>query len=190
MIPSQSRPKDRKTELLAVARRSRIQWIRSAAAQSSAPRAAPAPAPAPTPATGPTAADVAVPGAASLQRLFDFLTEVIADGEAVNVDALLRQVEADEGDVEDDGVAPLATSALNVLTHADDYTYAVFLEQLCAREAIDVVKAMQQFVTKFETTVRVHRASFDSDYYLNREVMLSTPAWDARVLYCSLQQSW
>ena len=39
----------------------------------------------------------------------------------------------------------------------------------------DVVKAMQQFVTKFETTVRVYRASFDSDYYLNREVMLSTP---------------
>ena len=173
MTPSQSRPKDRKTELLAVARRSRIQWIRSAAAQSSAPRAAPAPAPAPARASD--AADVAVPGAASLQRLFDFLTEVAADGEAVNVDALLRQVEADEGEVEDDGVAPLATSALNALPHADDYTYAVFLEQLCAREAIDVVKAMQQFVTKFETTVRVYRASFDSDYYLNREVMLSTP---------------
>ena len=165
-----SRPKDRKAELLAIARRSRIQWIRSAAAPATTILPPPT-----TAITANAAAELAIPGAASLQHLFDFLTEVVADGETVSVDALLRQVEADQGDVDDDGNAVPATATttgdvLYRLGSTDDYTYAVFLDQLCAREAIDVVKAMQQFVTKFETAVRVYRASFDSDYYLDREV--------------------
>ena len=146
---------DLKAELLAIARWSRIQWICSAAAQATTIL------PPPTTAINANAtAELANSGAASLQHLFDFLTEVVADGETVSVDALLRQVEADQGDVDDDGTAVPATATttgdvLYCLGSKDDYTYAVFLDQLCAREAIDVVKAMQQFVMTFETAVRV-----------------------------------
>ena len=94
-----------------------------------------------------------------------YLVDIVADGETVNVEALLHQFEADEGDGEEadnhttHGSVPGNTSnrIIDMVKSVEEYTYGLFLDKLCSRDAIEIVKSMQQFVSKFNANVRVYR---------------------------------
>ena len=175
-----------KAQLLLLARRSRIQWIRSASddfrrqknTQDSngehnrkseiAPSAL-------------QQTNSKIPGAEVFQRPFNFLSDVVADGEAVSVDSLLHQIDLEDQEHElFDTIANHALSAAPSgllssgllgelkLTSIDDYTYDLFLEQLCSRNAAEIVKSMQQFVSKFESRLIIHKCSLESSYYFEK----------------------
>ena len=92
------------------------------------------------------------------------LIDIVADGETVNVDALLHQFEAEEGDGEEDdsnitanALGNTSNRIIDLVKSVEEYTYGLFLDKLCSRDSIEIVKSMQQFVSKFNSRVRVYR---------------------------------
>ena len=80
------------------------------------------------------------------------------------MEALLHQFEADEGDGDEAdlhtaGSFPGNTSnrIIDMVKSVEEYTYGLFIDKLCSRDAIEIVKSMQQFVSKFNANVRVYR---------------------------------
>ena len=173
-LPSTSA--ERKSELLIIARRSRIKWVRSAldadilkngdvieklTAVGNAKKSKEI-------STSSKTAD-----SDSFQRAFDFLTDVIADGETFDVDSLIRRANAIEDNdsfnenLDDPEVySPLSPISLSE-TSVEIYTYAIFLDTLCSRGSIRIAKSMQQFVSKFES--RARQRAMSPDEKLNQE---------------------
>lgn len=173
-LPSTSA--ERKSELLIIARRSRIKWVRSAldadilkngdvieklTAVGNAKQSKEV-------STSSKTAD-----SDSFQRAFDFLTDVIADGETFDVDSLIRRANAIEDNdsfnenLDDPEVySPLSPISLSE-TSVEIYTYAIFLDTLCSRGSIRISKSMQQFVSKFES--RARQRAMSPDEKLNQE---------------------
>jgi hypothetical protein len=156
---------DRKNELLIVARRSRIKWImgdnRKKLKQSGKNEQ--------------TAASASkITSTDTLQRTFDFLADIIQDGETVDIDSLLPEIDVDECDdtayyeinASDENIHILSPS--NEISF-DNYSYAIFLENLCLRDSISIVKSFQQFISKFESRVRMRRTSVESHCFVNEK---------------------
>lgn len=155
---------DRKNQLLCIARRSRIKWVRSAGDNRKKLKS--------TGKNEQTISTSKVLSTNSLQRTFDFLADLVADGETVDIDSLFPEIDADECD----DVAYDDTKESDELIHiispsgdSDSYSYPVFLENLCLRNSISIVKSFQQFVSKFETRVRMRRTSLEIHCYINEK---------------------
>ena len=80
------------------------------------------------------------------------------------MDALLHQFEAEEGDGEEDdsnitanALGNTSNRIIDLVKSVEEYTYGLFLDKLCSRDSIEIVKSMQQFVSKFNSRVRVYR---------------------------------
>ena len=173
-LPSTSA--ERKSELLIIARRSRIKWVRSAldadilknadvieklTAAGNAKQ------------SKETSTSSKTADSDSFQRAFDFLTDVIADGETFDVDSLIRRANAIEDNdsfnenLDDTEVySPLSSISLSE-SSVEIYTYAIFLDTLCSRGSIRIAKSMQQFVSKFES--RARQRAMSPEEKLNQE---------------------
>ena len=154
---------DRKSELLIIARRSRIRWVKSADISKESDRSVPKA----LKHTGKIREKTESSRGPSkrkessfetIQRAFDFLTDIIADGETVDVESLISKIDINEVEDCDENYDETLTekehSSSSAMISPDDFTYGMFLECLCSRSAVAVVKSMQQFVSKFETKQR------------------------------------
>jgi Vacuolar sorting protein 9 (VPS9) domain len=169
---------DRKCELLTIARRSRIKWIRSAddcktdsQTFKNVPNAVPKKAKSAVPSVREESSTD------TFQKTFDFLTDVIADGENVDLDSLIYKGEnnyyddfnfdedKDHTDKDSQSSSP-STEEKSI----ENYTYTTFLQALCSRKSVGFVKSLQQFVSKFESRSRIRAALLDEK--LNQEEAL------------------
>lgn len=169
---------DRKCELLTIARRSRIKWIRSADDSKTGNPACNY-----VPNVVSQKAKVAVSSVRkesssdTFQKTFDFLTDVIADGENVDLDSLINKGEngydddfnfdEDKDHTDKDTQSSTPSSEEKSI---ENYTYTTFLQALCSRKSVDFVKSLQQFVSKFESRSRIRSAVLDEK--LNQEEAL------------------
>lgn len=177
-----NKTKDRKSELLIIARRSRIKWIRCENNNN-------------TNSSNKlketekgllqgknnnqiikTTSTSKIPSAETLQKTFDFLSTVVADGELVDVDSLIRRIDFDYYDdryydeIRDEEFNPNPKDSADSISQTpslENYTYAVFLEALCSRDAVNIVKSKQQFISKFESAMRMRKTSLDSLCFTN-----------------------
>jgi Vacuolar sorting protein 9 (VPS9) domain len=169
---------DRKCELLTIARRSRIKWIRSAddcKADSQTLKNVSN--------TVAQKAKSAIPSVRkesssdTFQKTFDFLTDVIADGENVDLDTFINKGEnnfEDDFNFDDDkdhtDKDSQSSSPSTEEKSVENYTYTTFLQALCSRKSVGFVKSLQQFVSKFESKSRIRAALLDEK--LNQEEAL------------------
>ena len=171
---------ERKSELLIIARRSRIKWIRSAdecKTDSPACKYAPDPVAHKTKSAASSMSTRKEPSSNTFQKTFDFLTDVIADGETVDLDSLINKggnsydddfnYDGVEDHTDKDSQSPSPSSEEKSI---ENYTYATFLQALCSRKSVNFVKSLQQFVSKFESRTRIRAATLDEK--LNQEEAL------------------
>ena len=124
---------ERRSELLTKARRTRFKWINDAYdGEMNLPKHA-----------DPNLAEK-IPASVPLQRILDYLTDTVADGEVVSVQALVPP--ATQEDFDDSVPIPQYTPSVS--------PYEVFLQKLKHPLALDIVKNMQQFVTRLEVHIR------------------------------------
>ena len=174
---------DRKSELLIIARRSRIRWVRSAGEacrdgaskkqmtlnQGQDKRLAQK-----------ATTDRKAPSFDTFQRTFDFLTDIIADGETVDIESLIQKNDMQEDDDasydEARDEADVEASTVPVLGEisVEEYSYGMFLDALCSRSAVGIVKSMQQFISKFESRQRMrasgHRTGGAGHCYIDERI--------------------
>ena len=153
---------ERKAELLIIARRSRIKWIRSAAnteVTEHSRKIKPVSHMENEKTLATKSADNKPSSYDAFQRAFDFLTDIIADGETVDLESLTQKIEicdyGDENfaDARDDHTESAALSIIGDIA-IENYSYDTFLDILSSRNAVGAVKSMQQFVSKFESKQR------------------------------------
>ena len=154
---------ERKAELLIIARRSRIRWVRSAAnielAESSR-RLEAVNHMGNEKILAKKSADNISFSYDAFQRAFDFLTDIIADGETIDLESLSQKI--DINDYDDDNSVDARddphteSAALSIIRDIaiENYSYETFLDLLSSRNAVGAVKSMQQFVSKFESKQR------------------------------------
>ena len=132
---------DRKGELLQFARRSRIKWILDAAekrVQDDNPEASKRTILPLSP------VQTSIPAASCIQEVLSLLDEFVGDGELVNVDSLVLGLPEDDMDDVDDECIELTSRKT---------PYMAFLDRLRSSKATEIVKSLQQFVTKFDNSV-------------------------------------
>lgn len=169
---------DRKCELLTIARRSRIKWIRSAddcKTDNPASKFVPNAVTQKAKSTIPSVKNES--SSDTFQRTFDFLTDVIADGENVDLESLINKGEnsydddfnfdEDKDHTDKDSQSPSPSSEEKSI---ENYTYTTFLQALSSRKSVGFVKSLQQFVSKFESRTRIRAAVLDEK--LNQEEAL------------------
>ena len=133
---------DRKGELLQFARRSRIKWILDAAERRAAQDDDPT-------ATKRTILPLSpvqtnIPAASCIQEVLSLLDEFVGDGELVNVDSLVLGLPEDDTD-------DMYYECIDASSSKSPYM--IFLDRLRSNKATEIVKSMQQFVTKFDNSV-------------------------------------
>lgn len=149
--PATTSTPERRAELLRHARKSRLQWIlnglddthRSATLKSHST----------------TLADLyrKIPAAECLQQIINFLTTVIDDGEVINIEALVPPEGLDE-DFDEKLPLPTYETCLGM------DPYLIFIEKLKHPLSIDIVKLLQQFITKIEIMMRLENQNMSSTY--------------------------
>lgn len=168
----------RKAELLQSARRSRLQWVLDGRDRNPVPAFFESPNSAVVASSAAAAADEAerrrqsvqqiiaqIPAAQCIEEVLNFFNELISDGEQVDLESILLTIQE-----EDDVDLLLEHFKQSQLTSLDDPTalptafpsntgghvsqYDVFIKKLLHPQAGLVVKAMQQFITKFTTSMR------------------------------------
>lgn len=148
--PTTSTP-ERRAELLRHARKSRLQWIlnglddnhKLATLQSHA--------------TSLTDLYRKIPAAECLQQIITFLTTIIDDGELINIEALIPPEGLDE-DYDEKVPLPTYETCLGM------DPYLIFIEKLKHPLSIDIVKLLQQFITKIEIIMRLEHQNMSSTY--------------------------
>jgi hypothetical protein len=183
-LPSTSA--ERKLELLIIARRSRIKWVRSAL-DADIVRNGGVVAKVNAVSRMKVVKEVSTSKKAedsdSFQRAFDFLTDIIADGETIDVDSLIRRANAIENsdsfdeNLEDVDVYSPLSAVSSSETSEESYTYGMFLDALCCRSSIRIAKSMQQFVSKFESRVRQRAMSHDEKINQEEAVRCAESVW-------------
>jgi hypothetical protein len=150
---------ERKLELLALARRSRVKWITDAADkpnsgssdphQSKSGDAVTKPAGAGTPTNANKRRDK-FPAAECIQNVLEVLSEIVDDGEVIDIDAVISLIPTDK-DIDElqSAEVPQYDGPDGPKNH-----YTVFIEKLRHFGAVEIVKSMQYFVMKFEQTIR------------------------------------
>ena len=188
---------ERKSELLIIARRSRIRWVRSAGdVRSNEPTRKLKPA---RPMGNErTLAKISSSSKSSpfdaFQRAFDFLTDIIADGETIDIESLTRKIDISEyDDISCDEATDETNTecaALSILGEIaiENYSYEAFLDILCSRNAVGVVKSMQQFVSKFESKQRTRTTGqrTSSRCYIDEKTSYEESAKDAEIIWTFL----
>jgi hypothetical protein len=165
---------ERRAELLVLARKSRLKWILDGADYTLA-----------HPHQDSVDFFRKVPAATCLQNILNFLSDLASDGEKISIETLAPPDSLDE---DRDESAPIPTY------ESGTSPYLIFLEKLKHPDAIDIVKMLQQFVTKIDITVSQSRnasrgltSSNDSDDEVAKEIwaflhqvqsnMRSNPLW-------------
>lgn len=143
---------ERRLELLALARASRIQWVLETVTEDAT-------------SAGKGVLSILtksedihhnVPISASIQSIFNFCTDVVGDGEFLDIEAMVPIICADELEGEgDDEASPLLPGLVGSgdgdASEAVD-PYAAFIDRLRRSGAGEIVKALQQYVLKCRST--------------------------------------
>ena len=135
----------RRTELLQIARRSRIKWVLEAKdvdnnssvtnqEQKAAAKLAP---------TVSDSLKSKIPAAECIQNVLNFLSEIVDDGEECDVSTIIA------GLIDYDDYADEENGTQMVIQSDRPDTYNGFLNKLILPSSTEIVKSMQQFVTKF-----------------------------------------
>lgn len=152
---------DRKSELLVIARRSRIKWIKDAGdsvIETGSRKLKLSPTLDKANPVLPSASAKKETSHDAFQRAFDLLTNIIADGETIDVGSLLPTDSMTDDEYNEGGIKSASTTTEMSLS---EYTYPQFLLNLCARSNVAIVKTMQQFVSNFESKIRTRSTSLD-----------------------------
>jgi hypothetical protein len=155
---------ERKLELLALARRSRVKWVTDAAdrpgAGSENNKSGDLQKHSPSSNSHVAVSDSRVvslskrrdkfPAAECIQTVLEVLSDIVDDGEVVDIDAVIALIPSDK-DIDD-----VQSTEIPQYDGAEGPRppYAVFIDKLKHPTAIDIVKSMQYFVMKFEQTIR------------------------------------
>ena len=155
MIPDLTKVKpvteERRLELLALARSSRITWILEGIdkgsvtvknSNNSKPHSI-------------TNTNTNIPISNILQHSFNYFTDVIGDKEYIHIDSLIPLASLDEFDV--DMNMSLNQDEEQYIQYIDDTDpYCVFLNQLCQLSTSNIVKTMQQYILKCKTQISIN----------------------------------
>jgi hypothetical protein len=133
---------ERRAELLRLARKSRLHWIISGLDREQAKRSIQNP-----------SADLyrKIPAADCLQQILTFLSNLANDGEVINIEALVPPEGLDE---DYDENIPIPTSE-SFSAGSSGSSYLLFIEKLKHPAAIEIVKLLQQFITRVENEMRL-----------------------------------
>jgi hypothetical protein len=149
---------ERKNELLQSARRSRLKWVLEARDNHPIPaltESIPVPEEIEKKQTSseskPNVQKLVhqIPAAQSVQEVLEFLNSVVNDGDNVDLDSILLTIQEEEN---------LDNLFENWKSRSNSKSsYDVFIQKLLHPQAAILVKAIQQFITKFTTTLRRNR---------------------------------
>lgn len=166
----------RRAELLQIARRSRIKWIleaRDVNYNSTTQQ----------PSSSVTdALKSKVPGADCIQKVLNFLSEVVKDGESCDVSSIIAGL-IEYDDYEEDNLQMKSSN----FGKADGFED--FIHKLILPASVDITKAMQQFVAKFFTDFQESKNRGSEEEFQNwsgslwtfldhiTEMMRENPIW-------------
>jgi hypothetical protein len=162
--PSTSTP-ERRAELLRLARKSRLQWILSGLDDEHKKNFLKYP-----------SAELyrKIPAAECLQNVLTFLTNLVNDGEIVSIEALVPPEGLDE---DYDEKIPLPSYETSHNSSGGPLNgYLMFIEKLKHPYSIDIVKLLQQFITKVEVMIRLENQRLLSSAPLSFSLQRSSAA--------------
>lgn len=123
-----------------------------------------------------------VPAAQCIDNLLDYLTNIIDDGFYINVETIVnRDDEAgklldsmiwESNDQDESDPQKNTIQSDNIKNYSDLDGYIQFCDKLRRSSAFEIVRLIQQFQTKIETTIREERKvtlalKYSDDFYLN-----------------------
>lgn len=127
---------DRNADFLKLARRARTKWILDSLDMKSLAQA--------TKNVNNNIDNRSIPGVECIQNTLNYLTDIIGDGSAISVDSLLlglNDYDIDDNDDDNNG---------NSYNNDNWSPYLQFIAKLRHPGCKEIVKSMQQFVSKFE----------------------------------------
>jgi len=128
---------ERNAEFLKLARRARTKWILDTLDMTSLAQA--------TNNINNNINNKTIPGIECIQNTLDYLTDIIGDGSTISVDSLLLGLNDYDIDDNDDSYD------INIDSNSNNWSpFLQFIAKLRHPSCKEIVKSMQQFVSKFE----------------------------------------
>ena len=138
---------DRNADFLKLARRARTKWILDVLDTKSLAQA--------TNNVNNTIDNRSIPGIECIQNTLDYLTDIIGDGSTISVDSLLLGLNDYDIDDDDDNYEN------NFNSNSNNWSpFLQFIVKLRHPVCKEIVKSMQQFVSKFEGKYKLGKYYF------------------------------